>query len=314
MSRIDDDHSARRAAERIALEKRQNEQKTKKTQDEANAFSRLLQQAKQQPPMQEAKRPGASLAQQVLAQATRSDQGQTSSSLKEAEKRGSFRELMGAQPQPGSEKLVQQQVQQQGQEQLQRTEVRTHERTSEGRTEDSKGGDERLDDRSSAHSKTAESITGRRGSGELRAGRDGGGSQGGSQGDGRDSSGDKAGAAASFRFNPALMAPVGVAKAREIPSSERLRKLATEIAQKIVESVRVGTNAAGNSEFQIDLRSDVLSGLSIKLSSQNGKIKAVFSGKDRDVLKMLGEHAGALKEALGKRGLTLEDLKIEERG
>ena len=119
--------------------------------------------------------------------------------------------------------------------------------------------------------------------------------------------------AAGFRYNPALRAPVPVAQPKSTGGSERLRALANEIAQKIVERVRVGTNAAGNSEFQIDLRGDVLGGMSIKVSAKNGKISAVFSGKDREVLKMLEQQREGLKTALSGRGLTLESLKVEAR-
>lgn len=89
-----------------------------------------------------------------------------------------------------------------------------------------------------------------------------------------------------MRFNPALMAPAPIAKQREASGSDRLRKVANELAQKIVERVRVGTNSAGKVEFQVDLRGDVLAGLSVKVSAHNGKISAV-SGSDRDVLKMI---------------------------
>ncbi len=95
--------------------------------------------------------------------------------------------------------------------------------------------------------------------------------------------------------------------------SDRLRRIATEIAQKIVERVRVGTNAVGNAEFQIDLRSNVLSGLQVKVSAKNGRISAVFSGSDKDVLKMLEDNEEALKAALTTRGLTLEKFKVEAK-
>lgn len=109
------------------------------------------------------------------------------------------------------------------------------------------------------------------------------------------------------------MAPVPVAQAKEASGSERLRKVANELAQKIVERVRLGTNAAGKMEFQIDLKSNVLSGLSVRVSAKNGKISAVFQGSDKDVLKMIEEQGDALKTALGLRGLSLEDFKIEDR-
>ena len=122
-----------------------------------------------------------------------------------------------------------------------------------------------------------------------------------------------AGASSAFRFNPALMAPVPVATPKDSKSSEGARAIATEIAQKIVERVRVGTDRAGRAEFQIELRGDVLSGLSIRISAGNGKIQASFTASDRAVTKLLRKNADQLRQALGKRGLTLEELRIEER-
>jgi hypothetical protein len=134
----------------------------------------------------------------------------------------------------------------------------------------------------------------------------------GQKGSGGNSDQGSAGPPPGFRFNPALMAPVPVARPKDVAGSARLRAVANEIAQKIVERVRVGQNVAGASEFQIDLRSNVLAGLSIKVSSKGGKISAVFSGKDREVLKLLKEQGDALKSALSGRGLELADFRVEE--
>ena len=76
--------------------------------------------------------------------------------------------------------------------------------------------------------------------------------------------------------------------------------MAQEIAQKIVERVRVGRNADGLAEFQIDLRSNVLAGLQIKVSGNKGGIKAVFAGSDREVLKLLKENAEGLKAVIAR--------------
>jgi flagellar hook-length control protein FliK len=57
----------------------------------------------------------------------------------------------------------------------------------------------------------------------------------------------------------------------------------------------------------------VLNGLSIKISGRGGKITAVFSGKDTEVLKLIKQNADGLKSALQGRGLTLAELRIEER-
>ncbi|MCL2012567.1 MAG: hypothetical protein FWG75_07270 [Cystobacterineae bacterium] len=111
--------------------------------------------------------------------------------------------------------------------------------------------------------------------------------------------------------NPALMEPAPLVRPKPTGDSERLRRIASEIAQKIVERVRVGTNKAGNAEFQIDFRSDVLSGLSMRVSSSGGKISVVFSGSDKNALKVVEEQSDALHTALDVRGLTLTHLKFE---
>ena len=183
-----------------------------------------------------------------------------------------------------------------------------------GRGQDSKVTNSRLEERKEG-SDNANKNNGVGGGakaekGDLKTDADKGG--GGQQGGGNKDKGD-AQMAPAFRYNPALMAPVNVQKKNETQSSDRLRKAASEIAQKIVERVRVGTNAAGKMEFQIDLKNDVLGGMSVKVSAKNGKITAVFSGSDKEVLKMLEENSESLKTALGSRGLTLESLKIEAR-
>lgn len=172
--------------------------------------------------------------------------------------------------------------------------------------------EERKEASDSAGAGRAAAGSGKGEKGDLKTDTDKGGSSG-QGGGGRDSKDGAPAMGPGFRFNPALQAPVPVARAREASGSDRLRKIANEMAQKIVDKVRVGTNAAGKVEFQIDMRSDVLAGLSVKVSAHNGKISAVFSGSDQDVLKLIEEQGDELKAALAKRGLSLEDFKIETR-
>ncbi len=295
MSRVEDDRQAQRAAERLVQEKQLQESKAKQRQEGESAFSRLVQQQKAALPQQPQQQ---NLGKSVLARLQQEG--------KSGELRGQQRQLGKSETaQPGSQGQVTQGRQQdQGVTQTRR----------ESRAADAKNTSEALDERGEALDKDSESAAmgvqaRREGKGSLKADADGGGKGG---GEGKDKK-DGAEAAASFRFNPALMAPVPVAKPKPTAGSERLRAIANEIAQKIVERVRVGTNAAGNAEFQIDLRNDVLSGLSIKLTAKNGKIQAVFSGSDRDVLKMLEEQRDGLKSALAGRGLTLEELRVEAK-
>jgi hypothetical protein len=299
MSRVEDDRQAQRTTERIVQEKRLQESKTKQKQEGASAFSKLVQQ--QQTPQaraQQPQQPQQPLGKSVLARLTqeaqtskKQDENVRQSSTSEGQRTTEGRQTDSALSSLlGDSRHVDQDV----------SDMRT-----ESRTEDSRSSNDALDERKGAEG----GAHAGRGKGALKTDADGGGGKGGG-GDKKDGNAEMA---AGFRFNPALMAPVPVAKPKPNTGSERLRQIANEIAQKIVERVRVGTNAAGNAEFQIDLRNDVLSGLSIKLSAKNGKISAVFSGRDRDVLKMLEEQKESLAAALKGRGLTLEDLRIETK-
>ncbi|MBZ4408230.1 flagellar hook-length control protein FliK [Myxococcus faecalis] len=297
MSRVDDDREAARLAERIMQEKKLAEGQAKKRQEGTSAFQKLMQpQAQPQAtaPTQTPQTPGG-LARQVLAKATQ--QGKT------------FGEALQQPPQMGgnpASTLAQTQ---------RRADTNTSEARSGSRASDAKetqrtseGREKDLDKADSALGQ----VSSERGA-AIRADADAGGkgSGGGGKEDKKGGGGTEMGA--GFRFNPALMAPVPVAKPKDTAGSERLRAMASEIAQKIVDRVRVGTNAAGLAEFQIDLRGDVLNGLSIKVSARNGKISATFSGTNRDVLKMLEEQSDGLRTALGGRGLKLETVRFEAK-
>lgn len=331
MSRVDDDRDAARVAARLAEQKRADESQRTKKSAEASQFSRLVGQQKQQ--AQQAQ--DGSLAKSAIAQlleAAEAGEAQLGEAaergLQGQQQEGAFKSRLG---QKGLEQKVQQHTRADGEQsqkakladdqgQTQSAQSRQADqgsaaRGTEGRKTDARVGRERTEERHEAGDAAgAQASAGARGKGdkgELKAGADGGG---GKQGGGGDSSKDGAPAmAAGFRFNPALMAPVSVARQKDVSGSERLRKVANELAQKIVERVRIGTNSMGRVEFQVDLRGDVLAGLSVKVSAHNGKIKAVFQGSDKDVLKMIEEQGEALKSALSARGLSLEDLKIEAR-
>lgn len=296
MSRVDDDREAARLAERIMQEKKLAEGQAKKRQEGATAFQKLMQQpqspqtpAAPQTPAQ----PQGGLGRSVLAKAMQ--QGKT------------FGEKLQQPATPGGDASAQQASRRAD---AGTTETRSNARASDAK-ENRRSSELRDKDLSSAESALGQ-VSSERGA-AIRADADAGGGKGSGGGGGKDKKEGGTEMGPGFRFNPALMAPVPVAKPKDTAGSERLRALASEIAQKIVDRIRVGTNAAGNAEFQIDLRSDVLSGLSIKVSARNGKISATFSGTNREVLKQLEEHGEGLRTALSGRGLKLEDLKFEAR-
>ena len=332
MSRVDDDRDAARVATRLAEAKRTAEGQKNKKAAEGNAFSKLVAGQKQEAQVKQE----GNLARSAIAQMLEAAEAGHAGEAKQHEQgslgtqqESAFKSKLGSK---GQEQKVQQNTRQDGQQTAQVKEQGGQElsqtansrqadqsgnaKAAQGRSGDAKVSRERLDDRKEAGESSGSSSSGAMGGvsakgekGDIKTDSDKGGGQGGG---GKDK--DNAPAAnPGFRFNPALMAPMSVAKPREATGSERLRKVANELAQKIVEKVRIGTNAMGKTEFQIDLKGDVLAGLSVKVSAKNGKISAVFSGSDKDVLKLIEEQGEALKAALGARGLTLEDFKTEAR-
>ncbi|MCA3014987.1 MAG: flagellar hook-length control protein FliK [Myxococcaceae bacterium] len=340
MSRVEDDRQAARLAERQVEARRNEEAQRGKKAADASTFKKLVGQTQQASQQEQARASAhvkdphgqenigksaiALLLESSEAQQAEAAKGQTQSesafksrlgtkSFGENVKQATRQEgQQGAQVRQGDQQTGAQQLKQAGADKANTSQV------SEHRKADAKLGREALEER---HEATEASSANARAGGVGGGGGEKGGlktdaDKGGGSGSGQGGKDDKPGAGAmqpGFRFNPALMAPVPVAKQKDVSGSERLRKVANELAQKIVDKVRVGTNAAGKVEFQVDLRSDVLKGLSVKISSQHGKIKAVFQGSDRDVLKLVEEQKEALSQALAARGLKLDDFKVEGR-
>ncbi|MBN2359073.1 MAG: hypothetical protein JXR83_06440 [Deltaproteobacteria bacterium] len=98
--------------------------------------------------------------------------------------------------------------------------------------------------------------------------------------------------------------------ATEVKRTRRPREIPQELLDKLVEEVRVGVNAAGQSEFQIDLKQGVLQGMSLRVTSNNGKVSCTFVGGDNHARNLIESSEQRLSRALDKVGLQLESLKV----
>lgn len=297
MSRVEDDNQERRVQERLLLEKQRLADKAKDKTAADSKFAQLVFKTGAEKTKAEQAREnstGRDVIERMKGFGSRLTEGKKGDPLG-GERQGEMAE--GA-------RTAERQVQEDG----------ALVGTMESRHGDASVGEERLEERKDSQDNDAAAHlgAGSKAREDSRAGAGGGGMSGGGNKD-NSKEGEQGAAAAGFRFNPALMAPVAVAQPRTGAMSEKLRALAQEIAQKIVQAVRVGTNRAGESEFQIDLKSSVLNGLQIKVSGKHGKITAVFSGKDTEVLKLIKQNADGLRSALQGRGLVLAELRIEEK-
>lgn len=322
MSRVEDEREAARLAERLNEQRRAEAAQREKKSTENAKFARLVGEQKAPTPGVKERSVAQSTIAQVLeaTEAPESDQTRLRARARRPEPDG--RQAPGGRHGASREEATRAEGRQ-AQASVESAQAsaglegaqRTSSRSTEGRRRDARTTEETLDLR---HADAEDSAKGRAPAGgaakegPVTSEADGGGGR--QDGGGQDQGSARDGAMASaFRLNPALMAPVPVAQRKAESGSERLRKVANELAQKIVERVRVGTNAAGRAEFQVDLRQDVLAGLSVRISAHHGRIKAVFAGADRQVLKLIEQQVDALKTALAGRGLTLEDVTFEAR-
>lgn len=89
-------------------------------------------------------------------------------------------------------------------------------------------------------------------------------------------------------------------------------KLTTAQLDKIVDQARVGVNATGAPEFQFDLKGDVLGGLKMRISMEDGGVKATFIAENSDVRKLIDGNIDDLKKALAEKGINLKELEIRD--
>ncbi|HAA55594.1 MAG TPA: hypothetical protein DCE42_12605 [Myxococcales bacterium] len=89
-------------------------------------------------------------------------------------------------------------------------------------------------------------------------------------------------------------------------------KIPTAMLDKMVEHARVGVNATGAPEFQFDLKGDVLGGLKMRMSMDNGQLKAIFVAENPEVRRLIDGNMQDLKKALEDRGIHIRDLEVRD--
>jgi hypothetical protein len=112
--------------------------------------------------------------------------------------------------------------------------------------------------------------------------------------------------------NPALVKPMDVKRAAPVEAGTRVEGLiAKDKIDQIVESCRVGVNRAGATEMQFDLKSEVLGGLTLKVSTIEGRVYATFLADQPGVKDLVDLNAQQLEKALRDKGLGIGEIKTE---
>lgn len=304
MSRIDDDTTDRRIQEARLAERRVQESIKKKREAQVTAFDRAL-----------AQKAGDSASAKARGSAAAQDQKQGSVATRERQAmeglRGSIerdaamagralasagRDRLGEPSPDPAANAAARSLSRSRAEANAKSDARSGKGSAEARSEEI----------------AQEVAGGGRSAGPLRGRRGGGGTSSDDEKSRSPRDDSKSDSCAPFRPPPAALLPPPPL-ARPVGSSGVRLGALKEIVENIVKRASVGTNGDGVPEFRLDLKSDVLSGLSIRVSGGRGrKIRAVFSGSDSEVLAALKRSSSELSDALMARGLTLEDVRFED--
>jgi flagellar hook-length control protein FliK len=98
-------------------------------------------------------------------------------------------------------------------------------------------------------------------------------------------------------------------------SAERVGSTAVEVPpelQQLVREISLVVNAPGNQQVHIELNSNVLKGLNIRIDRQNGAIAIQFQSASADISRLLSTNLNSLAQALVDRGVNVSDIRVNQ--
>ncbi len=109
---------------------------------------------------------------------------------------------------------------------------------------------------------------------------------------------------------PAHSVAAPVAAAAGPSAAHEVKQIPPELLEKLVSTVYLAVNQKGLREFQIELKEGVLSGATLKISADDGKISLRFIGLDAQKQNLIESSKGELMRKLEKKGLRLARLDV----
>lgn len=94
------------------------------------------------------------------------------------------------------------------------------------------------------------------------------------------------------------------------PVEKTTPQIPVKMIDQIVQEVRLGINASGAAEFQFDLKSDVLEGLKLKISTKDGQVTASFIAENIHIKEQIDQGVQELVKALQERGLEVASMNV----
>ena len=80
--------------------------------------------------------------------------------------------------------------------------------------------------------------------------------------------------------------------------------------QQLVREISVAVNAAEKQQVHIELNSNVMKGLHIRIDRQDGAVSIQFQSGSDEVAKLLSRNVIALSQGLADRGVSVADIRV----
>lgn len=87
-------------------------------------------------------------------------------------------------------------------------------------------------------------------------------------------------------------------------------QLPPELVERIAQSIAVALARDGRTEIHVELKGDMLEGVTLKVAARKGKVHCTFEGCDKQMKNLIESSRGDLMRALSKRGLELDILRV----
>jgi hypothetical protein len=127
---------------------------------------------------------------------------------------------------------------------------------------------------------------------------------------GSDSRGDEGGGGAAAAAAAMKAKPPAIQQAQAAQAAHEVKQIPPELLEKLVSTVHLAVNQRGLKEFQIELKEGVLSGATLKISAEGGKIALKFIGLDGHKKNLIESSKGELMRKLEAKGLKLSRLEV----
>lgn len=188
--------------------------------------------------------------------------------------------------------------------------------------------DEKTDDKKSLKSESDHKETGRSKEGLIKdrvLGKQGSGGEKSGTGGGGSSGKDSSKQFGQGQFKQPLAAPATIVPTEKVAAldnvfaiksaqTKQVGQIPKVVLDAIVQSIRIGLNKKLEKEMQIDLSDKVFKGLSLKISSHQGKVEVTFLTGDPDVRRLFEGQRNKIGDALKEKNIQVSNVKVQFLG